>query len=123
LPASAYAPEVSDRVYEALRQKAAAALAAGCSAIIDAVSLRPEERRSFAAVPFSGLWLAAPAPAMEHRLRARRNDASDASPEILARQLRVDAGPMDWTIIDADIGAEACRAAGRAAVARTETTD
>ena len=129
LPASAYAPEVSDRVYEALRQKAAAALAAGCSAIIDAVSLRPEERRSFAAVakaaavPFSGLWLAAPAQTMEHRLRARRNDASDASPEILARQLRTDAGPIDWTIIDADTGAEACRAAGRAALARTETPD
>jgi hypothetical protein len=67
LAASAYTTEVPRRVYETLRQKAAAALAAGYSVIIDAVSLKPEERRSFAAVaeaaadPFSGLWLAAPA--------------------------------------------------------------
>jgi len=94
LPASAYAPEVSHRVYETLGEKAAAALAAGYSVIIDAVSLKPEERRSFApvaeaaAVPFWGLWLAAPASTMEARLRARRHDASDASPEVLTQQLR-----------------------------------
>jgi predicted kinase len=46
LPASAYAPEASQRVYEALRDKAAVALAAGYSVIIDAVSLKPEERQS-----------------------------------------------------------------------------
>jgi uncharacterized protein len=50
LPASAYTTEVSRRVYEALREKAAAALAAGYSVIIDAVSLKPEERQSFVAV-------------------------------------------------------------------------
>ena len=123
LPPSAYAPEVSRRVYEALRQKAAAALAAGYSVIIDAVSLKPEERRSFAAVakatavPFSGLWLAAPASTMEARLRARRHDASDASPRVLAQQLRQDAGPIDWLIIDAGTGLEACLAAARRALA------
>ena len=50
LPESAYAPEVSERVYGALRHNAAAALTAGYSVIIDAVSLRPKERRSFAAL-------------------------------------------------------------------------
>jgi len=119
LPAQAYAPEVSHRVYEALRRKAAATLAAGYSVIIDAVSLTPEERQSFAAaakaasVPFSGLWLTAPASTMETRLRARRRDASDASPEVLTQQLRQDAGPIDWFIIDADSGPEACLAAAR----------
>ena len=99
LPASAYAPGVSQRVYGALRDKAAAALAAEYSVIIDAVSLKPEERRSFAAfaeaaaVPFTGLWLAAPASTMDARLRARGRDASDASPAVLAQQLRQDAGP------------------------------
>jgi aminoglycoside phosphotransferase family enzyme/predicted kinase len=123
LSASAYAPEVSSRVYEALRQKAAGALAAGYSVIIDAVSLKPEERQSFAAVaeaspvPFSGLWLAAPASTMERRLRARRRDASDASPEVLVQQLRQDTGPIDWAIIDASSGAEACLAAARRALA------
>ena len=123
LPASAYTTEVSRRVYEALRQKAATALAARHSVIIDAVSLKPEERRSFAAVaeaaavPFSGLWLAAPALTMEARLRARRHDASDASPQVLAQQLRQDAGPVDWLIIEAGTGREDCLAAARRALA------
>jgi aminoglycoside phosphotransferase family enzyme/predicted kinase len=123
LPASAYAPEVSHRVYETLRARAVATLAAGYSVIIDAVSLRPEERQSFAAVakaaavPFSGLWLAASSSTMEARLRARHYDASDASPEILAQQLRHDAGPMDWLIIDAGTGQEDCVHAARRALA------
>jgi predicted kinase len=114
---------VSQRVHQALRDKAAAALAAGYSVIIDAVSLNAEERRSFAAVakaasvPFLGLWLAAPVPTMEHRLRARRRDASDASPEILAQQLRKNAGPIDWVIIDAGTGPEACLTAARRSTA------
>jgi predicted kinase len=121
LPASAHAPEVSQRVYQALRNKATAALASECSVIIDAVSLNAEERQSFAAVakaasvPFLGLWLAASVPTMEHRLRARRRDASDASPEVLAQQLRQDAGPIDWMIIDASTGPEACLTAARRA--------
>jgi predicted kinase len=93
--------------------------------IIDAVSLKLEERQSFAAVakaadvPFSGLWLAAPASTMETRLRARRRDASDASPEVLAQQLRQDVGPIDWATIDAGSGPEACLAAARHALALT----
>jgi len=123
LPARAYTTEVSRQVYGALRQRAAAALAAGYSVIIDAVSLKPEERRSFAAVaeaaaiPFLGLWLAAPALTMEARLRVRRHDASDASPEVLAQQLGQDAGPMDWVVIDASPGPEDCLAAARRALA------
>jgi aminoglycoside phosphotransferase family enzyme/predicted kinase len=123
LPASAYTTEMSRRVYGALRQRAATVLAAGYSVIIDAVSLKPEERRSLAAVaeaasvPFSGLWLAAPALTMEARLRARRHDASDASPEVLTQQLRQDAGPIDWIIIDAGTRPEACLAAARYSLA------
>jgi uncharacterized protein len=78
LPASAYTSEESRRVYQTLRRQAADTLAAGYSVIIDAVSLKPAERQSFAAVaeaagvPFSRLWLTAPASTMEGRLRARR---------------------------------------------------
>jgi predicted kinase len=50
---------------------------------------------------------------MEDRLRARRHDASDASPEVLAQQLRHDAGPMEWVIIDAGTGPEDCVRAAR----------
>ena len=123
LPTSAYAPKVSHRVYETLREKVAAALASGYSVIIDAVSLNPEERRSFAAVakgaavPFSGLWLTAPASTMEARLGARRHDASDASPEVLGQQLRHDVGPIDWVFIDAGTGPGVCLTAARRALA------
>jgi uncharacterized protein len=122
LPASAYASEVSHLVYETLRRQAANALAAGYSVIIDAVSLKPAERQAFAAVaevaavPFSGLWLAAPASTMEGRLRARRHDASDASPEVLAQQLRQDPGSMDWLRIDAGAGPADCLSAARRAL-------
>jgi len=122
LPARAYAPQASYRVYEALRRKAEDALAAGYSVIVDAVALKPEERQSFAAVaeaaavPFSGLWLEAPAPTMDRRLRARRRDASDASPEVLAQQLRQDSGPLDWVRVDASRGAADCLAAARRAL-------
>jgi uncharacterized protein len=122
LPASAYTSQVSRRVYRTLRRKATDALAAGYSVIIDAVSLKPEERRSFlkvaeaAGVPFVGLWLAAPATTMDRRLRARSHDASDASPEVLAQQLRQDSGTMDWVRIDAGAGPEECLATARRAL-------
>ena len=123
LPTSAYTSQVSHRVYQMLHRKAADALAAGYSVIIDAVSLKPTERRSFlavaetAGVPFTGVWLVAPTSAMDRRLRARRRDASDASPEVLMQQLRQDPGVVDWVRIDAGTGpadclSAACRALG-----------
>jgi hypothetical protein len=123
LPASAYTSEVSRLVYKTLRRQAADALAAGYSVIIDAVSLKPAERQSLAAVAeaagvwFSGLWLAAPAATMEGRLRTRRGDASDASPEVLAQQLRQDLGSMDWVRIDAGTGPANCLSAARRTLA------
>jgi len=122
LPTSAYTSQMSRRVYHVLRRKAADALAAGYSVIIDAVSLKPAERRSFiavaeaAGVPFVGLWLVAPAATMDRRLRARRHDPSDASPEVLAQQLRQDPGPMDWVRIDAGAGPADCLSAARRAL-------
>ena len=53
---------------------------------------------------------------MAERIRARRGDASDATPEILAQQLRHDPGPMDWTRIDAEAGPDECLAAARRAL-------
>ncbi len=122
LPAAAYAPDITRRVYGMLRAKAAAALAAGYSAIIDAVSLTEAQRRSFAEIartagaPFSGLWLEAAAATMTERILARRDDASDATPEILAQQLRRDPGAIDWTRIDTSGGPQACLAAARGAL-------
>ena len=125
LAARAYGPEASEQVYDRLRRLATDVLAAGYSVIIDAVSLKPAERESFGAaaaaagVPFSGLWLEAPAPTMEARLRTRQNDASDASPEVLALQLEQGAGPMDWVRINAAGGPTDCLAAVRRALGLT----
>jgi uncharacterized protein len=122
LPDSGYTRQITRRVYDTLRRKAATALAAGYSVVIDAVSLKPEERRSFAevaraaGVPFSGLWLEAPAPTMASRIRARHHDASDATAEILTQQLRHDPGLIDWSRIDAGGGPDDCLAAARHAL-------
>jgi aminoglycoside phosphotransferase family enzyme/predicted kinase len=123
LPAAGYRAEVTREVYGGLRQKAATGLAAGYTVIIDAVALRVEERRAFAevaraaAVPFLGLWLEGQPEVMAARIRGRVGDASDASPEVLAQQLRHDPGPIDWVRIDAGGRLEDCLAAARAALA------
>jgi predicted kinase len=54
---------------------------------------------------------------MANRIRGRVGDASDASPEILAEQLRHDAGEIDWVRIDAGGRPEDCLAAARRSLA------
>jgi predicted kinase len=112
LPASAYGETTTEAVYRELCNKAEAALRGGYCAIIDAVALRPEERKSFAVVAeragaaFTGIWLDAPRQTMATRIGERRGDASDASTSVLDRQLQVDIGPLDWVRIEAGGGAE-----------------
>jgi predicted kinase len=123
LPAKAYTPEMTRQVYDSSRTRARMALEAGYTAIIDAVSLMPEERRAFAevarqaGVPFTGLWLEAAPEVMSGRIGARRGDASDAIADVLAAQLRQDPGLIDWTRIDASGGRDECVAAARRALA------
>jgi aminoglycoside phosphotransferase family enzyme/predicted kinase len=122
LPTEAYRPEVTALVYRELCERAAAALEAGYAAVIDAVALREAERRAFAAVaeaagvPFTGLWLDASPDTMRERIGARRADASDASAEVLERQLKADPGPLDWHRIDAGSGPDQTLMAARHAL-------
>lgn len=107
LPQEAYSADVSNRVYSEMHRLAAMALRAGYCTIIDAVSMHPDERQAFAqvarevGVPFTGIWLEAPAEALATRVAARQNDASDATPDIVGLQFRVDPGPMTWWRVNA----------------------
>ncbi len=124
LPLEAYSAEVSAEIYRDVAERAAAALRAGYAAVIDAVALREEERRAFAAVaaaagvPFTGLWLEAPAPTMMARLGTRRGDASDASGEVLRQQLSLAPGIIGWHRVDAGGGPEATLERARRALRR-----
>ena len=67
------------------RKRALMALEGGQAVIVDAVHARPEEREALAAlaadkgVPFTGLWLEAPAKILRDRIAARTADVSDAT--------------------------------------------
>jgi uncharacterized protein len=71
------------------------------------VHARLEERQALAAVaaaqgvPFTGLWLEAPAEMMRKRIAARTGDVSDATPSVVDAQLGYDIGPQSFDIIDA----------------------
>jgi aminoglycoside phosphotransferase family enzyme/predicted kinase len=107
LPASAYAPEISDRVYAMCRKRALMALEGGQAVIVDAVHAKKEERDALAAlaaqkgVPFTGLWLEAPARLMRERVAARTGDVSDATADVIDVQLGYDIGPQSFAVIDA----------------------
>ena len=122
LPAEAYTSEVTDRVYAALAERARRILAQGNPVILDAVAALPSERAAFAAIAraagaaFTGIWLEAPATTLEARVAQRGKDASDATVDVLQRQLAYDLGAIDWIRVDADQPAEAVINAARMAV-------
>jgi aminoglycoside phosphotransferase family enzyme/predicted kinase len=109
LPESAYSLEARERIYGAVREKARAVLATGHSVIVDAVFGEPDARQAIQALAkdvgaaFHGIWLQADAEKLPDRVGARRNDASDATPEVVRMQVRSDPGPFskEWTAVDA----------------------
>jgi hypothetical protein len=107
LPADAYRAEVTERVYAVLCDKARRVVAAGHSAIVDAVFARPEERAALAeaaqsaGVRLYGLFLTAPLEVRLARVGGRSRDASDAGSEVALAQEGYDIGPIDWIRIDA----------------------
>lgn len=128
LPAHSYTPETSDRVYAILQRKARLALTSGHSIVVDAVYAMPEERSAIEAlaaelgIPFQGLWMTAASEKMTARVTARHDDASDATPDVVLRQLTWDIGALSpaWMPLDAGGGtgdvlrrAEHALAAGR----------
>lgn len=107
LPAEAYAPDVTDRIYATLLRKAGLALAAGSSVVLDAVHAHPHERAKIASlaqslgVAFQGFWLDAPVAMLLDRVKHRTADASDADARVVAEQSRYELGEIDWRRLDA----------------------
>ena len=102
MPAGSYTPESSAKVYAAMLDRAAQALRAGHSVVLDAVFARPEERAAAEAlartvgVPFEGTWLDIPKEVAQARVASRTGDASDATPAVVERQFGYDLGEIGW---------------------------
>jgi len=107
LPDEAYGREISERVYQALRDLAAVALEAGQSAIVDAVHLNEVERLAIAEVAkqnqarFNGLWLEAAVDKLTKRVTERKGDASDATAAVVEAQATREKSPVRWRHLDA----------------------
>jgi uncharacterized protein len=107
LDAAAYAPEITVRTYTVLVNKARRTVAAGHSAIVDAVFSDAIERDALAAiarangVAFAGLFLTADLATRIARIGRRTGDASDAGAAVARRQEDYALGSLDWSVVDA----------------------
>jgi predicted kinase len=107
LPACAYRPEISERVYATQAEAAAATLGTGHAVIADAVFDRVADRKRIeqcavdAGVPFSGIWLEAQTDILLKRVGARRGDPSDATEDIVRMQAAKLQAPIEWSRVSA----------------------
>lgn len=107
LPDKAYVPGVSERVYREMARRSDLILAEGGSVVADAVFDRPPDRLRIEQVamerhaPFLGVWLDVSPDVMWRRVDQRRGGPSDATVDILSRQLKRDAGTITWHRLDA----------------------
>ena len=107
LDVSTYSPEMSARVYAEMARRAGAVLQAGACVVADAVHDRAERRAAIeqaardANVSFTGIWLEAPADVLLARVAVRPSGQSDATPDVLEKQLAKGAGELTWQVVDA----------------------
>jgi hypothetical protein len=121
-----YTEAVTRQVYRTLAERATRILEDGHGVVVDAVCGESWQHAILAdaarasGVPFVGLWLDAPLPVLTDRLQRRADDASDATPQVAARQVeRAGGAPPSWTRIDASGGADGVVVAARAALGIT----
>jgi aminoglycoside phosphotransferase family enzyme/predicted kinase len=97
----------SQKIYGVILDRAERVLAAGCSVVIDAVFAQNKERLAVQqlainrSLNFHGFWLETAEKTLKARVTSRRGDASDATPDVIDRQLNYDLGEINWTHIDA----------------------
>lgn len=126
LPADAYRPDISEKIYRLLTDKAERLARAGHSIIVDAVFAKAAERSAIeaaaaaAGTAFRGLFLHADLPTRLRRVGARGPDASDADAVVARKQEELDIGDIGWALIDASGSPEATAAQARAALDRRE---
>ncbi len=105
LPQEAYEHGVTAKVYATLEEKARRVLAAGHSAVADAVFADPDERKQIqnaaGAAAFRGLFLTADLATRVSRVGGRTGDASDADAAVARAQEQYDLGTLDWAKVDA----------------------
>nr|WP_153437468.1 bifunctional aminoglycoside phosphotransferase/ATP-binding protein [Sinorhizobium terangae] len=112
LPPSAYRPEISEKVYREMAERARSLLAAGGSVIVDAVFDKADNRNLIEklagelSVPFTAVWLDAEPALLRDRVAARRGGPSDANLDVLSGQLARDCGERGWRRTDAARSAE-----------------
>jgi aminoglycoside phosphotransferase family enzyme/predicted kinase len=110
LSPESYTREASGRVYEVVFKKAAIALKASQSVVVDAVFLNPVERAEIeriakdAGLPFIGIWLEADEETLIERVTSRHGDASDATADVVRLQVRNGPGKIDWHRVHAGGG-------------------
>jgi aminoglycoside phosphotransferase family enzyme/predicted kinase len=107
LPVESYNEPATAAVYDLMLHKAEGALRAGHSVIADAVHAHASERAAMAALAkrtgarLHTFWLDAPPKVLLERVANRKNDASDATPQVVERQMSYDLGQLEWTRLDA----------------------
>lgn len=121
LPQAAYTRGVTAKIYASLMTKAQRVLAAGHSALVDAVFANPKERaeieRAAGGAVFHGLFLTAPLDIRIARVGGRTGDASDADAAVVQAQAQYDLGTMTWREVDASGTPEETVERARAALA------
>ncbi|MCK6374744.1 MAG: AAA family ATPase [Zoogloea sp.] len=94
VPGGIYTPDSTLRTYTMLHDTTALLLSAGWSVVVDAAFLRRDERTDFLALASAHgarmdiLACSAPDSELRRRLMARHGDASEATVDVLDRQLR-----------------------------------
>jgi aminoglycoside phosphotransferase family enzyme/predicted kinase len=107
LPDKAYRPEVSETVYRQMAWRADLVLAEGGCVVADATFDKKknrglmEEVATRLDVPFAGIWLEAEPALLWRRVGERQDGPSDATVDILSRQLDRRTEQIDWHRIDA----------------------